>query len=104
MAVGRAWPVRLLNLCALLNPDHCLLAPAFVAQKLCPELIIVSNHFHLYSEMSSKIMNIFRRYDETMCPAGSDEAYLKYVESSLVEEMGLIIQHLVLPNIARSIA
>lgn len=51
----------------------------FVAKALCPQLIIVSNHFHLYSEMSHKVMDVFRRYDETMCPAGSDEAYLKWV-------------------------
>lgn len=61
----------------LSQPEFTLVA--FVAQKLCPELIILSNHFHLYSEMSSRVMAIFRRYDDTMCPAGSDEAYLKYV-------------------------
>ncbi|RXW21284.1 hypothetical protein EST38_g4573 [Candolleomyces aberdarensis] len=52
----------------------------FVAQKLCPDLIIVSNHFHLYSEMSNRVMAIFRRYDDNMCPAGSDEAYLNVTE------------------------
>ena len=49
----------------------------FVAKKLCPDLIIVSNRFSRYAEMSEKIMDIFRRYDPTMRPAGCDEAYLK---------------------------
>lgn len=49
----------------------------FIAKKLCPDLILVSNNFSRYAEMSAKVMNIFRRYDPNMCPAGSDEAYLK---------------------------
>ncbi|KDR75457.1 hypothetical protein GALMADRAFT_140685 [Galerina marginata CBS 339.88] len=48
----------------------------FVAKKLCPELIIVSNRFSRYSEMSEKVMDIFHRYDPDMCPAGCDEGYL----------------------------
>ena len=50
---------------------------AFVAKKLCPELILVKNRFWRYSEMSEKIMEIFHRYDPDMCPAGCDEGYLK---------------------------
>ncbi|KAI0355704.1 DNA/RNA polymerase [Trametes cingulata] len=48
----------------------------FVAKKLCPELIVISSHFARYSEMSDKVMSIFRRYDPTMCAAGCDEGYL----------------------------
>ncbi|KAJ3007023.1 hypothetical protein NUW54_g1544 [Trametes sanguinea] len=48
----------------------------FVAKRLCPELIVLSSHFDRYSEMSSKVMSIFRRYDPTMCVAGCDEGYL----------------------------
>ncbi|KAI0821695.1 hypothetical protein BC628DRAFT_1329079 [Trametes gibbosa] len=48
----------------------------FVAKKLCPELICLKSHFDWYSEMSNKVMSIFKRYDPTMCPAGCDEGYL----------------------------
>ncbi|PCH43374.1 IMS-domain-containing protein [Wolfiporia cocos MD-104 SS10] len=49
---------------------------AFIAKKLCPDLILVENRFHRYSEMSKRIMDIFRRYDPDMCAAGCDEGYL----------------------------
>lgn len=49
----------------------------FVAKKLCPELILVKMHFARYSEMSNKVMTVFRRYDPTMMMAGCDEGYLK---------------------------
>lgn len=52
-------------------------ALAFIAKKLCPDLILVENHFHRYMELSKKVMNIFRRYDPSMCAAGCDEGYLK---------------------------
>ncbi|THV05009.1 DNA/RNA polymerase [Dendrothele bispora CBS 962.96] len=51
-----------------------------IAKKLCPELILVPNNFSRYSEMSSRIMDIFSRYDPNMCPAGADEAYLNITE------------------------
>lgn len=57
--------------------------PGFIAKKLCPDLILVSNNFSRYSEMSAKVMDIFRRYDPNMCPAGSDEAYLNITEYSV---------------------
>ncbi|KAF9813638.1 hypothetical protein IEO21_05470 [Rhodonia placenta] len=50
--------------------------PSFIAKKLCPDLILVENHFHRYMELSKKVMNIFRRYDPSMCAAGCDEGYL----------------------------
>jgi DNA polymerase kappa len=49
----------------------------FIAKKLCPEITFVPNHFSRYSEMSKKVMEIFRRFDPTMCAAGTDEGYLK---------------------------
>ncbi|KAF8160747.1 hypothetical protein B0H34DRAFT_350409 [Crassisporium funariophilum] len=48
----------------------------FIAKKLCPELIFVQNRFHRYQEMSTKVMDIFHRYDPDMAPAGCDEGYL----------------------------
>ncbi|KIK09973.1 hypothetical protein K443DRAFT_82259 [Laccaria amethystina LaAM-08-1] len=58
--------------------------PGFIAKKLCPDLILVSNNFSRYAEMSAKVMNVFRRYDSNMCPAGSDEAYLNITEYSVM--------------------
>ncbi|EJD03310.1 DNA/RNA polymerase [Fomitiporia mediterranea MF3/22] len=48
----------------------------FVAKKLCPELIVIPVNFEKYSEMSRKVMSIFKEYDPTMIVAGCDEGYL----------------------------
>lgn len=53
----------------------------FVAAKLCPELIFVRNVHSRYSEMSKRVMDIFRYYDPNMAVAGCDEGYLKYVST-----------------------
>ncbi|KAF9051079.1 IMS-domain-containing protein [Hymenopellis radicata] len=50
--------------------------PGFIAKKLCPDLIFVSNNFSRYGDMSKKVMAIFERYDPNMCAAGCDEGYL----------------------------
>lgn len=49
----------------------------YIAKKLCPELIVIKSHFARYNEISGKVMDILRRYDEDMDPAGVDEAFLK---------------------------
>jgi DNA polymerase kappa len=49
----------------------------YIAKKLCPQLIVVSSHYSRYSEMSKAVMDVLRRYDPNMNPAGTDEAYLK---------------------------
>lgn len=80
---------------------ECQSRAEFVAKKLCPQLIVISTHFNRYMELSKQIMDIFRRYDPTMCAAGCDEGYLKYVPSpccSNVSDDGKPA----LPNIARS--
>lgn len=65
--------------CVQSNSIHTHNRAGFVAKKLCPELIFVKINFSRYSEMSKKVMDVFRRYDPTMAPAGCDEGYLKYV-------------------------
>ena len=57
---------------------YSLINTAYIAKKLCPELTLLANNFSRYSEMSKKVMDIFRRYDPNMQPAGVDEGYLKY--------------------------
>ncbi|KAJ4468119.1 DNA/RNA polymerase [Lentinula aciculospora] len=49
---------------------------AFIAKKLCPELILLSIHPERYSDMSKKVMAILARYDPDMLVASCDEAYL----------------------------
>lgn len=74
--------------------------PGFIAKKLCPDLILVSNHFSRYSDMSDSVMSIFRRYDPNMSPAGCDEGYLNITQycqnrnlssSECVEEMRRVV-------------
>ncbi|KAK2464297.1 hypothetical protein APHAL10511_003754 [Amanita phalloides] len=50
--------------------------PAFIAKKLCPDLILISMNFSRYTEMSGKVMTIFKTYDPNMSVAGCDEGYL----------------------------
>jgi len=79
MVCGQAWQVYALNI--QISRPSLNRSRGFVAKKLCPDLIFVSNHFSRYMEMSNQIMSIFKRYDPTMLPAGCDEGYLKYVLS-----------------------
>lgn len=63
--------------------------PAFVAKKLCPDLILLKSHYGRYSEMSDKIMAIFERYDPTMLAAGCDEGYLKCVMAATFKRVNI---------------
>jgi DNA polymerase kappa len=63
--------------------------PAFVAKKLCPDLILLKSHYDRYSEMSDKIMAIFERYDPTMLAAGCDEGYLKCVMAATFKRIDI---------------
>lgn len=66
--------------------------PAFIAKKLCPELILISIHFSRYTEMSGKVMSVFKSYDPNMAVAGCDEGYLKYIVLlSIAKNMALLL-------------
>ncbi|KAI0302716.1 hypothetical protein BC826DRAFT_1089789 [Russula brevipes] len=54
--------------------------PGYIARKLCPDLIFVELHMSRYSEVSKRIMTIFRQYDTNMLAASVDEAYLNITE------------------------
>ncbi|KAI0645925.1 DNA/RNA polymerase [Trametes meyenii] len=67
----------------------------FVAKRLCSELIVLRSHYEWYSEMSAKVMAIFRRYDPTMCVAGCDEGYLnitRYCEEHSLRPEDCVMQ------------
>lgn len=61
------------------------LLKGFIAKKLCPHLIFVRSRFSRYMELSNNVMEVLRRYDPNMAPAGCDECYLKCV---LFETLG----------------
>ncbi|KAJ3866625.1 DNA/RNA polymerase [Lentinula novae-zelandiae] len=74
---------------------------AFIAKKLCPELILLSIHPERYSNMSKRVMAILARYDPDMLVASCDEAYLNITEyceqhdltaDECVSEMRRIVQ------------
>ncbi|KAI0315702.1 hypothetical protein OF83DRAFT_1061610, partial [Amylostereum chailletii] len=61
--------------------------PGFIAQKLCPELVLLPINMSRYSEMSARVMSIFRDYDPSMLAASVDEGYLNI--TSYCAEHGL---------------
>ncbi|KAJ3891077.1 DNA/RNA polymerase [Lentinula edodes] len=74
---------------------------AFIAKKLCPELILLSIHPQRYTDMSKRVMAILARYDPDMLVASCDEAYLNITEyceqhdltaDECVSEMRRIVQ------------
>ncbi|GMK55243.1 hypothetical protein CspeluHIS016_0202990 [Cutaneotrichosporon spelunceum] len=48
----------------------------FIAQKLCPHIILTNLHFDLYTATSSKVREVLVQYDENLMMAGLDEGYL----------------------------
>lgn len=47
--------------------------PGYIALKLCPQLKIVPLHFPKYRAASSKVREIFAKYDPHFCPMSLDE-------------------------------
>ena len=62
------------------------LVKGYIARKLCPDLIFVKLNMSRYTEVSKRIMAIFRQYDPNMLAASVDEAYLKQVTFSITVE------------------
>lgn len=85
MVLGPGWLVCVVGYTVDENIGSRYASVEFVAKKLCPDLITVPLRFEWYSEMSSKVMNIFRQYDPNMIVAGCDEGYLKSVLSLFYE-------------------
>jgi DNA polymerase IV len=50
--------------------------PSVVAKRLCPNLVFVSHHMKRYSEVSSKIFQIFSDYTHLVEALSIDEAFL----------------------------
>ena len=50
--------------------------PLVTARRLCPSLVVVEPHFHIYKEVSAQIHEIFRDYTDLIEPLSLDEAFL----------------------------
>lgn len=50
--------------------------PLTKAKKLCPQLVVVEPHFHVYKEVSRQIHDIFHDYTDLVEPLSLDEAFL----------------------------
>ncbi|KAH8923621.1 DNA/RNA polymerase [Atractiella rhizophila] len=69
----------------------------YIAEKLCPGILMVKPDFKRYSEASKKVMDVLATFDPNYAPASLDEAYLNvtsYIkENSLTpEEVGVRIR------------
>lgn len=99
-AFARAWQVQ--SPLTTRYADNLSAYTEFVAKKLCPSLVVVPVHFTRYMELSNQIMDIFRRYDPTMCAAGCDEGYLKYVSLSPHHFIHCLMNIEASPNIVKT--
>jgi DNA polymerase IV (DinB-like DNA polymerase) len=59
--------------------------PISHAYRLCPDAIFVPPDFSLYEEVSSRVMDIMRRYSGRFEQAGIDEAYLDFTHTGSFE-------------------
>lgn len=50
--------------------------PTFIAQRLCPDLLILPTRFEAYTEVAEQTRAIFRDYDANFRAGSLDEAYL----------------------------
>jgi DNA polymerase kappa len=62
--------------------------PGFVGLKLCPQLKLISGHYHKYREESNKITEVMKEYDETFTPYSLDECSID-LTSYLVKRCSL---------------
>ena len=63
--------------------------PLAMARRLCPQLVIVEPHFHLYKEVSGQIRSIFQDYTDQIEPLSLDEAFLDVTENKKGIEMAV---------------
>jgi len=54
--------------------------PTFKAKELCPNVIIIPGHYHLYSQKSHEFINFIKRYTTKIEQASIDECYADFTE------------------------
>ncbi|KNE61411.1 hypothetical protein AMAG_06241 [Allomyces macrogynus ATCC 38327] len=71
--------------------------PGYIAQQLCPELVIIPLHFDKYRAISDQVRALLREYDPDMRTAGLDECYLNlttYMKSHDLSDPQPIVQEM----------
>ncbi|KAJ3375328.1 hypothetical protein GGF31_004446 [Allomyces arbusculus] len=71
--------------------------PGYIAQQLCPELVIIPLHFDKYRAISEQVRAILREYDPDMRTAGLDECDLNltaYMQSHDLSDPQPIVQEM----------
>ena len=58
--------------------------PGYIAQKLCPDLVIVPLRFDRYREMSGKVADVLIKYDANLSMWSLDEAFLRLTKGGIV--------------------
>lgn len=65
------------------------------AISICPDIIIVPPSFHIYSEISKRVREIFYKYSDKVEPFGIDEAWIDVTNSLLLYKSALNIAQLI---------
>jgi len=65
--------------------------PAVEAERKCPDLIFVSPRMDVYSEESSRVREVLRRYTDLIEPLSLDEAYLDVTDPKQGPPSGTLI-------------
>lgn len=60
--------------------------PIFEAERICPDLIVIEPHHHLYSEFSRKFFEYFEKITPMVEPASIDEGYLDVTDVCTANE------------------
>lgn len=78
--------------------------PTRLAQKLCPELILVPPRMARYKEVSSSVREIFSRYTDLVEPISIDEAFLDVTENKAGMALGVEVARAVKADIRRELS
>mmetsp|Transcript_15934 Transcript_15934/g.29160 ORF Transcript_15934/g.29160 Transcript_15934/m.29160 type:complete len:393 (+) Transcript_15934:2585-3763(+) len=54
--------------------------PVFIAEQLCPEVILIKSNMHKYAAVGAQIRDIFREYDLDYESLGLDEGHLRVTD------------------------
>src|SRR6059058_324983 len=67
--------------------------PLAVAQRRCPQAVLIARDMAYYGELSRKVMAMLNRYSDRVEVMGLDEAYLDLTDSAAPRACGRRIKH-----------
>src|SRR5436309_1704873 len=67
--------------------------PLAVAQRRCPQAVLIARDMAYYGELSRKVMAMLGRYSDRVEVMGLDEAYLDLTDSAAPRACGRRIKH-----------